>query len=551
MQRQPGADQLADQPHAFDRHQNIEGLHRPRSFISTFAPRPDVAHGPPMTSLDGAPQARRRPRVRRIMLSDFRSYAELDLAIEGRLVVLCGENGAGKTNLLEAVSLFAPGRGLRRAELSECARVGGGGGFAFSVEIEEDRETHQLGSGWKRGPDGDEAERLNRIDRAAVASSRAFCDHVRIVWLTPAMDSLFAGPAAERRRFLDRFVLAIDPNHGARVGQFERALRGRNRLLDEGGRNAAWLDAIEREAAELAVAVAAARLECVRRLEALIDADRDDASPFPWAKLALEGEVEALVERDPALAAEDRYRAILRDNRGRDAAAGRTLIGPHLGDLMVWHGPKGAPAAQSSTGEQKALLVGLVLAHARLVARDVGASRRSRCSTRSRPISIRAAAPRCSTRSSGSAARCSSPAPTPPLSANSSAGRRCSRFRPSPACGPHPALQVALSHEHGDQDGSLFRLRRSARAGTRLQAWPALGREHPLVHAQNRERAIIFSGEIGVEDETGIGGTGEPAIGEESRFRADPRPSRHSRAPAPRAPGRSPWRSRAGCRASR
>jgi len=301
------------------------------------------------------------------MLSDFRSYGELDLKVEGRLVVLCGENGAGKTNLLEALSLFSPGRGLRRAELSECARDGGAGGFALSIEVEEDGEIHQLGSGWKPSPDGDEAQRQNRIDRTAVASSRAFCDHVRIVWLTPAMDSLFAGPAAERRRFLDRFVLAIDPNHGARVGQFERALRGRNRLLEEGRRNAAWLDAIEREAAELGVAVAAARLECVRRLEALIAADRDDSSPFPWAKLALQGEVEAMIGSGPALAAEDRYRAMLSDNRGRDAAAGRTLIGPHLSDLAVWHGPKHAPAAQSSTGEQKALIVGLALAHARLV----------------------------------------------------------------------------------------------------------------------------------------------------------------------------------------
>ena len=124
-----------------------------------------------MTGLEGAPEARTRPRVRRIMLSDFRSYAALDLAIEGRLVVLCGENGAGKTNLLEALSLFAPGRGLRRAELSECARVGGAGGFALSIETGEDDETHQLGSGWRRGANGDEAERLNRIDRAAVTSS--------------------------------------------------------------------------------------------------------------------------------------------------------------------------------------------------------------------------------------------------------------------------------------------------------------------------------------------------------------------------------------------
>ena len=251
-----------------------------RSCLSTFAPPPDVAHAPPMTSLDGAPPARRRPRVRRIMLSDFRSYAALDLAIEAGSSSYAARTARARPISSRRCRCSRPGRGLRRAELAECARVGGAGGFALSVEIEEDGETHQLGSGWRPGANGEAAERPNRIDRAAVASSRAFCDHVRVVWLTPAMDSLFAGPASERRRFLDRFVLAIDPNHGARVGQFERALRGRNRLLEEGGRNAAWLDAIEREAAELGVAVAAARLECVRRLEALIAAERDDRRPF-------------------------------------------------------------------------------------------------------------------------------------------------------------------------------------------------------------------------------------------------------------------------------
>ncbi|HTR11683.1 MAG TPA: DNA replication/repair protein RecF [Roseiarcus sp.] len=325
-----------------------------------------------MASPNGFSQARRRPRVRRLMLRDFRSYAALDLAIEGRLVVLCGENGAGKTNLLEALSLLAPGRGLRRAELSECARRGGAGGFALSVEVEDDSETHQLGSGWRPAEGDAAAERVNRIDRAPLASSRAFADHLRVVWLTPAMDSLFTGPASERRRFLDRFVLAIDPGHGARANQFERALRGRNRLLEEGGRNASWLDAVEREAAELGVAVAAARLECVRRLDGLIAAERDDASPFPWARLALQGDVEALVSNRPALEAEDRYRALLRESRDRDVAARRTLIGPHLTDLAVWHGAKDAPAASASTGEQKALLVGLALAHARLVSEVSG-----------------------------------------------------------------------------------------------------------------------------------------------------------------------------------
>jgi len=331
-----------------------------------------MAHAAAMASPEGVYHARRRPLVRRLMLQDFRSYATLDLAIDRRLVVLCGENGAGKTNLLEALSLLSPGRGLRRAEFSQCARNNGAGGFSLSVEVEEEGKRHQLGSGWAP-PDGDGGgSRTNRIDRAPVSSSRAFSDHVRVVWLTPSMDSLFSGPASERRRLLDRFVLAIDPGHGARVGQFERALRGRNRLLEEGARNASWLDAMEREAAELGVAVAAARLECVSRLAALIAAERDDASPFPWARLALEGEVEAFVANGPAIAAEDRYRGILRDNRGRDAAAGRTTIGPHVGDLSVWHGPKDAPASSASTGEQKALLLGLVLAHARLVANMSG-----------------------------------------------------------------------------------------------------------------------------------------------------------------------------------
>jgi DNA replication and repair protein RecF len=311
---------------------------------------------------------RRRPLVRRLGLKDFRSYATLDLAFQARLVALCGENGAGKTNLIEALSLFTPGRGLRRAELAECARQGGSGGFAVSIRLEEEEgELRQLGAGYERAEGEEAPSRKNRIDRAPVSSARAFSDYLRIVWLTPAMDGVFAGPAGERRRFLDRLVLAIDPNHGTRVAQFERALRGRNRLLEEGGRDSHWLEAIEKEAAELAVAVAAARVECVAQLKAMIAVERDDSSPFPWADLALQGDVERLLSDQPALAVEEKYRALLRDNRSRDAAAGRTLIGPHVGDLLVWHGVKRAPAAQTSTGEQKALLVGLVLAHALLV----------------------------------------------------------------------------------------------------------------------------------------------------------------------------------------
>ncbi|MGH6850511.1 MAG: DNA replication/repair protein RecF [Methylocella sp.] len=310
--------------------------------------------------------------VRRLALADFRSYASLDLAIDARLVVLTGENGAGKTNLLEALSLLAPGRGLRRAELKDCARRNGGGGFAISVELETQKGAVQLGTGVE--PQGDAPLlRKYRIDREPVRSMRGFSDHVRVVWLTPAMDVLFIGPAGDRRRFLDRLVLAIDADHGTRVASLERALRSRNRLLEEGpGADRGWLEAIEREAAELAIAIAAARFETISRLSALVAETRDIASPFPWADVALEGDVERLVRTWPALKAEDIYRGILRGNRSRDAAARRTLTGPQASDFCVRHGPKQIPAAQASTGEQKALLAGLVLAHARLVAATSG-----------------------------------------------------------------------------------------------------------------------------------------------------------------------------------
>jgi DNA replication and repair protein RecF len=313
------------------------------------------------------PLSARKAAVRRLVLADFRSYAALDLDVSSDCIVLTGENGAGKTNALEALSMFTPGRGLRRADLADCARLGGTGGWAASIEIETPDGRVQLGTGIDL-PDGLAPQRKYRLDRVPTGSARAFCDHLRIVWLTPAMDGLFVGSAGDRRRFLDRLVLAVDAEHGARVNALERALRNRNRLLEEGTGEALWLDAAERELAELAVAVAAARHETVSRLAGLIARDRDAGSPFPWAELALAGDIEALIALRPALEIEEHYRRLLRDNRARDAAARRTLIGPQASDLVVRHGPKGVAAALSSTGEQKALLVGLVLAHGRLVA---------------------------------------------------------------------------------------------------------------------------------------------------------------------------------------
>ncbi len=306
--------------------------------------------------------------VRRLILSDFRSYPGLDLAVGGRLVALVGENGAGKTNILEALSLFTPGRGLRRADLGDMAREGGPGGFAVSLTLQGEFDDVRLGTGLEPAAPGENPQRRFRLDGEPAGSPAAFADHLRVVWLTPAFDGLFSGPAGDRRRFLDRLVLAVDPEHGARVNALERALRSRNRLLEDERSDPAWLDAVEREAAETGTAVAAARLETAGRLAALIAAARDDASPFPWADMVLEGVLEAELATRPAVDVEDFYRGLLRENRGRDRAAGRTLIGPQASDLVVRHGPKGVPAERASTGEQKALLIGLVLAHAKLVA---------------------------------------------------------------------------------------------------------------------------------------------------------------------------------------
>jgi DNA replication and repair protein RecF len=302
--------------------------------------------------------------VRRLMLSDFRSYPRLDLALDGAsLVALVGDNGAGKTNILEALSLLTPGRGLRRADLANIAREGGAGGFAISAEVHGPHGAVQLGTGLEPGDNA----RKYRLNRAPTASVRAFAEHVRVTWLTPAMDGLFTGAPGDRRRFVDRLVLALDPEHGSRVNALDRALRSRNRLLEDRRSDEAWLTATEREVAELGVAVTLARRETIERLQASILATRDVSSAFPWAQFSMSGELDALTLGRPSLEAEELYREALRRNRRQDAAAGRTLLGAQASDLVVHHGPKQEPAAQCSTGEQKALLLGLGLAHARLI----------------------------------------------------------------------------------------------------------------------------------------------------------------------------------------
>ena len=307
--------------------------------------------------------------IRRLTLSNFRSYhaAQIELGQAGP-VVLTGANGAGKTNLIEAISLLAPGRGLRRATMEELAFSEGDGAWAVSAEIEGMLGLATLGTGIDPPAGEDSApSRICRIDREAVSSAAAFADHLRVVWLVPAMDPLFNGPASERRRFLDRLVLAVDAQHSSRVAALERSLRSRNRLLEDAPSDSHWLDAVEHETAEVAVAVAAARAETVGRLAGALAGGRDQAPEFPLAEIALDGWMEKLLPYHSAIEIEDRYRALLKDNRARDAAAGRALDGPHLSDLSVSHAGKGIPASEASTGEQKALLIRLVLAHAGLI----------------------------------------------------------------------------------------------------------------------------------------------------------------------------------------
>jgi DNA replication and repair protein RecF len=315
----------------------------------------------------------RAARIRRLTLTNFRSYRAAQIEVAAGPIVLVGPNGAGKTNLIEAISFLAPGRGLRRATLDEVAFQEGEGSWAVSVDVDGALGLATLGTGIEAPtPESTAVTRKCRIDREPAVSVAALSDHVRVIWLVPAMDALFSGPASERRRFLDRLALAVDAEHSGRVAALERSLRSRNRLLEEPRPDPHWLDAVEHETAEVAVAVAAQRAETVARLQQALKARDDPASVFPSGEIILKGWIEELARQRPAIEVEDRYRAVLKENRARDAAAGRTLDGPHLTDFSVTYAAKGIAAADASTGEQKALLIGLILAHAQLIAEMSG-----------------------------------------------------------------------------------------------------------------------------------------------------------------------------------
>ena len=332
----------------------------------------------------GAPDTRENPRgaaamrprlaVRRLTMTNFRNYGSARVTVDERPVVLTGANGAGKTNLLEALSFLVPGRGLRRASLGEIARRGGPS-EAWSVAATLDGASGpvELGTGIAAAPGETARRRAIRIDGEDAGSQSDLARHVSMNWLTPEMDRLFDSGASGRRRFLDRLVCGFDRDHAARIGRYERAMRERNRLLRRTGPrgDGAWLDALESQMAETGVAVAAARRSLVGRLGAYCT---ETAGGFPAARIAVEGAVEDMLADAPALAVEDATRARLAESRFPDAEAGRAGFGVHRSDLACTHVARDCPAGLCSTGEQKALLVRIVLAASALNAAERGSA---------------------------------------------------------------------------------------------------------------------------------------------------------------------------------
>jgi DNA replication and repair protein RecF len=302
----------------------------------------------------------------RLTLTDFRSYGFLRLETDARPVVLTGPNGAGKTNVLEALSFLTPGRGLRRARMAEVSRrdAGPGAPWAVAAAVRRPEGAAEIGVGREAGSE----RRVTRIDGRPARSQAMLGDVLSAVWLTPVMDRLFTEGAAGRRRFLDRLAYGFDTGHAGRLSAYEHALRERARLLKAGRADPAWLDQLEGAMAENGIAAAQTRRATVDRLtRATVEA----AGPFPAAALAVTGVEDWLAELDDA-AALARLRQALAASRRRDAESGGAAEGPHRSDLKVRHLPRNLPAEQCSTGEQKALLVSIVLAQARARAADKG-----------------------------------------------------------------------------------------------------------------------------------------------------------------------------------
>jgi DNA replication and repair protein RecF len=360
---------------------------------SAVVPEGDVLRrarsGPAEKNASAAGMNDRLLWLSRLSLTQFRCYETAALDIAPGPVVLTGVNGAGKTNLLEAVSFLSPGRGLRGAKLTEISRrvLGSGsvadkagasgtnaGNWAVAAEVETPDGQRFVGTGrdaaFGSGAGLVRERRVVKVDGDFVRGQQALSEVLAVVWLTPQMDGLFRESASGRRRFLDRLTYGFDPEHAGRISAYEHAMRERSRLLKSGRADTVWLSSLEDTMARYGVAIAAARRAFLERLSR---SGAAAVSAFPQARLALAGDLESQLETQPALSVEDKLRELLARGRRRDAETGGASVGPHRSDLVVDHVAKDMPAAMCSTGEQKALLISMVLAHARLVTLDRGA----------------------------------------------------------------------------------------------------------------------------------------------------------------------------------
>ncbi|MCW8914317.1 MAG: DNA replication/repair protein RecF [Magnetovibrio sp.] len=329
----------------------------------------------PDASSSGQSSAVGRLACARLTLTDFRCYDQVRLESGTQPVVLTGANGAGKTNVLEALSFLIPGSGLRRAKLMDVGRrqpgEDAGRPWAVAAEIESGLTSVSVGTGLEAATG---SKRVVHVDGETQKAQSVLSQHFAAHWLTPQMDRLFLDGSQERRRFLDRLVFSFDPAHAGRITSYNHALRERARLLADNKMDDAWLSALEDTMATRGMAVAAARLQVAERLAG---ACTETSSLFPACELAIDGLAEGWISALPALEVEDRLRAALKSSRTKDShvgGAGNSIDGrlPHQSDLLVTHAAKSMPAGQCSTGEQKMLLVGLVLAAARLSASDEG-----------------------------------------------------------------------------------------------------------------------------------------------------------------------------------
>ena len=314
--------------------------------------------------------------VARLTLHNFRNYDDMRLEPQAGLIAFSGPNGAGKTNILEALSLLVPGRGLRGSAFDLLARLSGDGSWAVAASAGTPWGEVKLGTGFESDALGEDAESTGRsamVDGVRLKGSGRLGAHLRMLWLTPALDRLFAGGSSDRRRFFDRLVVSFDEGHGSRVLAFEKLMRERNLLLQDERCDRSWLSSVEAQMAEHAVAIASSR-HSVGEVLARNFAGAEIAAPFPWGVFQLDGDLEDQAATKPAVQIEEDYAKLLADSRGLDRSQGRTLKGPHRTDFSVLHGPKSAPAALCSTGEQKALLIGLILAQARAVKDHLGAA---------------------------------------------------------------------------------------------------------------------------------------------------------------------------------